>query len=152
MSMDALETLEQSLDSAQNELAAAEIALAEANARAETARESAFRLEAAVAAMNGESPPSAASNGGISAGKPAPTDEAAGSASNLDEMTPEEFDAHRRKRQREREKEELANNPLAHVKCAGCGTNGSMNEQYITAPSGAPVRMLVCSNCGNQVL
>lgn len=139
------ESLENELDSAQNALAEAEIALLEANAAATDLREKVRRLEAAVAALNGTvSPPPAA---------PLPEEGNPGKERDpREDMTPEEFDADRRKRQREREKEELANNPLAHVKCAGCGRKGTMHQAYIQAPSGAPVQVLTCNDCGNQVL
>jgi hypothetical protein len=65
-------------------------------------------------------------------------------------MSQEEFDAARKRRQREREKEIQANNPLAHIRCAGCGTVGSTVEQMLQAPSGVPVRMMVCTQCNNQ--
>lgn len=109
--MDVVYALQEALDSAQSELAAAEVALLEATARANSARESAARLESAVAALNGSSPPPAA--------KPRKKD---------------------------------SNNPLADVKCQGCGSIGKMAEQVVAAPSGTTVRMLVCGNCGNQVL
>jgi formate dehydrogenase maturation protein FdhE len=38
------------------------------------------------------------------------------------------------------------------LKCAGCGSRGTLQEQVIQAPSGAYVRMLVCGSCRNQSL
>lgn len=116
--MDDLEAvLKQSLDSAQTELEAAEIALIEATAVAESARSRVDRLKAAYGAITGEVPAAAPS-------EPRRTPK------------PKESD----------------NNPLAQAKCVGCGSKGTMSETLITAPSGVPVRMLVCSQCGNQVL
>ncbi len=65
-------------------------------------------------------------------------------------MSEEEFDAHRKRRQRARQKELDADNPFAQFKCKGCGALGTSSEQIITAPSGAPVRLIACSACGNQ--
>lgn len=106
------------LDVAQKELAEAEIALLEANATAAGLRETVARLAAATAALNGESPPSAA---------PLP-------------------------KQERKAPKTKSNNPLADVKCQGCGSIGTMVEDLVAAPSGATVRMLVCNKCNNQVL
>lgn len=142
------DSLQSELDSAQIDLADAEIALLEANAAAIDLREKVRRLEAAVAALNGASPPPAADRKQRSGSEGSSGKE----RDPIEDMTPEEFDAERRRRQREREKERLATDPLAHVKCAGCGQKGVMREAYVQAPSGAPVRVLQCNSCGNQVL
>ena len=136
--------LDKSLHEAQNELAGAEIALLEATVRAEEARDASLRLKAAVAALSGESPPATP-----------PTDEKSPGVAEergIQDLSPEEFDAQRKKKQRSREKELRDNNPLAHIKCAGCGVVGSMVDTITQAPSGATIRMMVCSSCNNQVM
>jgi hypothetical protein len=152
--VEALDVLREALEEAQTELGTAEIALCEANARAEQARVEHARLEAAVAALSGEPPPAAAS---APAEAPIEVTEAENTPSGEDnapihEMSPEEFDAHRKKRQRQKEREAQANNPYAHVKCSGCGQLGTMADTILTAPSGAPVRMMTCGSCGNQIM
>ena len=142
--LDVAAALDKSLQEAQNELAGAEIALLEATARAEEARDASLRLKAAVAALSGESPPATEPT----ATKRLPREEERG----LQDLSPEEFDAQRKKNQRRREKEVQDNNPLAHLKCAGCGTLGTLVDTVTQAPSGAPVRMMVCSKCNNQVM
>lgn len=154
MSVEALSVLRDSLDSAQTELAQAELALCEATARAEAAREGTARLEAAVAALSGEPPPAVTEDTQIGNKD---TQDTPIPATNPDrqviqDLSPEEFDAQRKKRQRERQKEEQANNPYAHIKCSGCGSLGTLNETVIQAPSGAPVRMMICGSCGNQLI
>ena len=126
--MDISQQLQDELDTAQNALADAEIALLEANAAATDLREKVRRLEAAVAALNGTSPPPAA-----------PQDSRVSEEGNPG-------------KERDPKKQPTNDNPLAHIKCAGCGQKGVMHEEYIQAPSGAPVKVLVCSSCGNQVL
>lgn len=153
--MDVKETLSNELDAAQSELAQAEILLLEAKADAESLREKTARLKAAVAALNGESPPTAAPSDRV---KEQPVSETATGTPDgtphdpRDDMTPEEFDADRKRRQRAKEKAQKENNPLAHLKCTGCGQGGHMVEAFLASPSGVPVRMLVCGKCGNQVL
>ncbi len=144
--------LEIARNAAQAETIAAELALIEATARAEAAREASARLEAAVAALNGESPTATAIEVPTSSevlkfdNQSAVTAERQAAA----DMTPEEFDAERKKRQRAKQKELDAQNPYAQLKCSGCGVTGKMTENIIQAPSGVPVRMLVCNGCGNQ--
>lgn len=156
--MDALEILKQKVGEAQNELAAAELALIEAQIRAENARTNSRRYENAVAALSGEPPPAAAS---ASAEAPNNADEYpkgenephnTPSRDKMADLSPEEFDRERKRRQRQRQKEEQANNPYAHVKCSGCGALGTMQDSIVTAPSGAPLRMMVCGGCGNQIM
>ena len=143
-----MQALDNALDAAQVETIAAELALIEATARAEAAREASARLEAAVAALNGESAtptvklpdiPKLSTETPISAERQATAD-----------MTPEEFDKERQRRQRAKQKELDAQNPYAQLKCSGCGEIGKLIENIIQAPSGVPVRMLVCNGCGNQ--
>lgn len=129
-----IESLSGALDEAQDELAQAEMGLVEASARAEAARLEVRKLKAAVAALSGEPPPAAAPERQETA-----------------EMTQEEFDAHRKARQREKRQQEQANNPYGHMKCSGCGEIGKMNAQIITTSTGAPVKLLVCGGCGNQL-
>lgn len=159
--MEALEVLSNSLEAAQDELTIAELALIEATARAEAAREAQARLKSAVAALSGEPPPAAdripvETTIGVATAEntpigyedtPIPTDRKAAA-----DMTPEEFDAERKRKQRLRKKEEQANNPYAHIKCSGCGSMGTMDDVILQAPSGAPVRMMVCNSCSNQVM
>ena len=156
---------------AQTELAHAELALIEATARADVAREASQRLEAACAALRGEIPvgPPATVDKGWSEGEttplpeqlpsiplsapqepgiPARTAEREAAA----EMSPEEFDKERRRKQRKREKAEIANNPLGHLKCPGCGEVGHMTEQIITTEKGGVIKALVCGKCGNQAI
>lgn len=142
-----LDALKQGLEAAQIELAQAEIALIEATARAESAREGHMRIEAAVAALSGE-PPSAAFIPQVSE---VAVDGVIDTDGKLSE-TPEEFDARRKRRQRQKQKEQDALNPFAAMKCGGCGEVGRMSETIIQAPSGAPVRMMVCAGCGNQLI
>ena len=135
-----LPDLSEAQDTAQTELASAEIALAEATARAVAAREAAARLAAAVAALSGESPSATLE---VISSENTPKE---------DTLTPKEFDAARKKRQRAKEKKDLENNPLAHIKCAGCGVTGHMADNTIQTKNGATVRMMVCGKCSNQVL
>ena len=152
---DVAAALDKSLHEAQNELTGAEIALLEATARAKEAREASLRLKAAVAALSGESPPATALNvplhGADLDSKPNNGGSTPSRAA-IQELTSEQFDAERKRRQRKREKEVQDNNPLAHLKCAGCGTLGTLVDTVTQAPSGAPVRMMVCSKCNNQVM
>lgn len=135
--MDALKVLEKSLSEAQDELLEAEKCLLEASARAEQARAASAKLEAAVAALNGDEPPPATQK---PARKP------------VSELSPEEFDAQRKKRQRKKRAEERANSPYAGMKCTGCGAESTLVDSFITAPSGAPVKMISCTSCGNQII
>jgi hypothetical protein len=153
--------LDEPLEKAQTELALAEVAFIEATARVESAREAAARLVAAVAALNGETPvgPSATfEDQGKSAERPDHTPPEAYPADRPPEraeaaaMSPEEFDKERIRRQRAREKEQIANNPLGHLKCPGCGVQGKMNEQVVTTPKGGVIKALVCGGCGNQAI
>ena len=124
--------LRQALDTAQNELADAELQLLEARGRAEQARVTASRLAAAVAALEGKpaaEPPVEQKRDSSEAERRAHNSE--GGVSKSSRATKQE-------------------NPLAHVRCAGCGCTGTMSEQYVQAPSGTTVRMLVCNDCGNQ--
>ncbi len=149
--MEALDVLRRALDEAQVELGEAEIALCEATARAQAARDEQSKLQAAVAALSGEPPPAAA----IEVATPESGENEAENTPNRDamhELTPEEFDAERKRRQRLKQKEAEANNPYAHVKCSGCGAKGTMQDTILTAPSGAPVRMMTCGSCGNQIM
>ena len=146
-----LDQLTEARDKAQNELAQAEIALMQSTAAAEVLREEVRRLSAAVAALSGEKAP--ADPSGRTDDDVIPEEAPQG---DIHEMTPEEFDAERKRKQRQRQKEldaeNLANNPYALVPCGGCGTKGSLRDSFITAPSGAQVRMLVCSKCNNQIM
>ncbi len=151
------QVLADSLEKAQAELSFAEIGLVEATARAATAREAAERLVSAVAALSGERPPAvveiAQIGNEIADSMAAQASRGVGRAETpIQDMTPEEFDAQRQRRQREREKEAIASNPLAHLRCSGCGGMGTLQDSMITAPSGAIVRMMVCTGCGNQVM
>ncbi len=151
-----MEALDSALDAAQSELAAAEIGLAEATARAVTAREGQSRLKAAVAALSGEPPPAAEllpDNSNIAEVIDQDVHEALTSERQATaELSPEEFDAQRRKRQRAKEKELIAQNPYGTIKCTGCGVKGKLQETLIQAPSGVPVKMLICAGCGNQTM
>ena len=140
LSNEVLSTATEALDLAQSESAVAEIALIEASAKAETTRESVVRLEAAVAALSGELPSAAVETLTLTGTKP------------VDELSPEEFDKQRKKRQKARKKELDAQNPLAHIKCSGCGEKGKLVDSIISAPSGAQVRMMICGGCGNQTM
>jgi len=125
--------LTEARDKAQSALAEAEIALIEATASAYALREEARRLDAAVAALSGEPSaliePQEAPKGRIDA-----------------DLTPEEFDKARLKRQKAKKAELDANNPYANIKCTGCGRKGRISEAF--TENGA--RMLVC-RCGNQM-
>ena len=172
--MSIVEQIEQELQRAQVELVQADVAAIEVTTRLEAARSAVDKLTAAVLAMKGPTPdvPSevAAMTGETLAEPTAPlpnnvgvddssdsrvADDSATPAPNHDrsataDMTEEEFDAYRQKRQRRRQKELDADNPLAQYKCGGCGMQGTSSYQIITAPSGAPVRLILCSACGNQ--
>ena len=126
--MNVEDALVAALDAAQNELAEAEVALLEAKARAEAARTAASRLKAAKAALDGA---------------PITTSEAQPAEQRTPNPQGEGSTPSRRAKPED-------NNPLAHLKCKGCGKVGSLSEQYMTAPSGALVRMLVCGSCKNQ--
>ncbi len=145
--------LEIARNAAQAETIAAELALIEAAARAEAAREASARLEAAVAALNGESPTATeqAPEQGVETAFQAVDDGSSPSErSKMQAMSSEEFDKERQRRQRAKQKELDAQNPYAQLKCSGCGEIGKLIENIIQAPSGVPVRMLVCNGCGNQ--
>ena len=159
-----LTQLTEARDRAQIELASAEIVLLEASAAAGTLREEVSRLEAAVLALKGQTPALAevAALSGVE--PPAPLQDTqigaestqSGDRAAAAELSPEEFDVERKRKQRvarkRQKEEELANNPLAHVKCSGCGRTGTMQDVLKQAPSGATVRMLVCYKCNNQVM
>ena len=156
-----LEALTEVRDSAQIELVSAELVLLEASAGAAKLRDEVSRLDAAVlalkgetpevAALFGESPPSEANSEGATTGRRAgvPSDPPP-------VLTSEEFAAESKRKQRKARKrqkeEELANNPLANVRCSGCGRVGKMFDTVVQAPSGATVRMMVCTGCNNQVM
>ena len=123
--MTMLSALTEERDRAQNELASAEIALIEATAAAEVLREAVRRLDAAVAALSGAEP-----------------------AAPPDTGSKEEFE----RKVQERQKAEIAANPLANLRCNGCGQSGHIRETYLTAPSGASVHMLICGACNNQIM
>ena len=152
--MSIVEQMEQELQKSQVELVQADVAAIEATTRLEAARSTTDRLTAAVAAMKGAEPSvPILSNAGVDdSGTP---DDSVTPALNHDrlataDMSEEEFDAYRKKRQRRRQKELDADNPLAQYKCGGCGMQGTSSEQIIAAPSGVPVRLIGCSACGNQ--
>lgn len=128
--------LGEALNTALVELDRARIKYLEAKAESRAAEEKAKRLEAAVAAMNGQIAPVAqeAERGPLK--------------SEVDGSSP----PRRAKSKNPRKKRNNENNPLAHLKCAGCGSKGSMAQTVIQAPSGAYVRMLVCGECNNQSL
>lgn len=126
-----VEQLSKALEDAQTEQADAEVALIEARVRANEAADEVSRLSAAVAAMTGEKTLRGSSE---HPERSVHAREAVG-----ENPTPAT-----------KPKKEEVYNPLAHLKCRGCGTKGKMAEQYVTAPSGAIVRMLVCGDCGNQ--
>ena len=154
--MEALESVQQSLDVAQTELKEAEIGLIEAKHRTDKAREGADRLRAAVAALRGEvaSQPSRLkpdnSNIAVLIDQNVHETLASPERQAQADLTPEEFDKERKRRQRVKQKALDADNPFAQVKCSGCGVIGKMSQQTIQAPSGAPVRMMICGGCGNQ--
>ncbi len=148
----ALDYLSLGLEAAQTELASAEVALIEATARAEVAREAAQRFEAASAALDGKTP----------VGPPAPILQVPEFTENVNnepqsiaraaaaELTPEQFDAQRKKSQKARRQEEIDANPYGTHKCPGCGKIGGMVENTLTTAGGGIVRMLVCGGCKNQ--
>jgi hypothetical protein len=142
-----LEVLKEALHTAQSELALADIALMEATAHQQVAFASATRLASAVAALSGE--PSAP------IATPAP-EEGATPDKSIHELTPEEFDAQRRRNQAQKRKEDeewrAQNDPLYHMKCSGCGLKGTLSQTMMTAPSGAQVAMKVCTKCNNQIM
>lgn len=157
-----LEQMKVALETAQTELAGADIALMEATALQQAAFDTAMRLEAAVAALGGAKTPAAehsapqvVSDGSVSGDYVEVPNTGTGTAG-IHDLTPEEFDAERlrkqRKRDKERKAEALANNPLAHLKCSGCGRVGTMQDTMMQAPSGATVRMMVCFKCNNQIM
>lgn len=143
-----LDQLTEARDRAQNELAEAEIALLQSTAATEVLRDEVSRLNAAVAALSGEKPP-AEPSAHVVEPVSAPTESA---NPDIHEMTPEEFDKERRRKQRQKEAEERAANPYGEVPCGGCGTKGTLQDSFITAPSGVQLRMLVCTKCNNQIM
>ena len=164
----ALDYLAIGLEAAQTELALAEIALIEATARAEQAREAHARHTAASAALSGETPvgpPAQYETQGKNAERPDHKPRAADESiiTYLDrtetqtperaaaaELTPEEFDAQRKKKQKARRQEEIDANPYGTLKCPGCGKTGLLVENTLTTAGGGIVRMLVCGGCKNQ--
>ena len=148
------ESLQAELDSAQSEYVAAQLSLIEAQADFARAQERASRLETAVAALKGELPAPQANIAPKKAPTAPNTPEIAPEAvEDLDmHLSPEEWEADRSKKRRQKEKEAIANSPYGNIKCMGCGTLGTMNEAMIQSPGGAAVRMLTCSGCGNQMM
>ena len=147
-----LAQLTEARDSAQNELATAEIALLQATAAANALREDVRKLTTAVAVMSGEAVPTEGSAESTEVAAPQTPGEPSAPSGDIHEMTPEEFDAQRKKKQRKRDKELQADSPYAEVPCSGCGTKGSLYDTVIQAPSGAPIAMLICSKCNNQLM
>jgi hypothetical protein len=135
---DLLSLAEADLESAQDELVAAQVAALEAVARHEDAEKDVRKLEAAVAALRGEPPPASQPKSAVQ------------EAIEKEVLTPEEWEKEQAAKRRKREKELQEQNPLAHVKCSGCGTKGSLAESYIQSPAGSPVRTLVCSKCNEH--
>jgi len=156
MAVEMLAQMEAALETAQTELAVADIALMEATARQQVAQEAASRLQSAVAALGGKAPAEPAVPTIPEATALSANQVLENAHGDIHELTPEEFDAERKRKQRvrdkERRQEEMANNPLAHVKCSGCGRQGTMQDTVMQAPSGATVRMMVCYKCNNQVM
>lgn len=157
-----LQTLEEELDRAQTEQTAAEMALLEAKARASSASESARKLEAAVAALKGEAPP-------LRDGTATPEQQPENAPKDVQpgenrrkegepgfdpvtDLTPEEYEEYRRKKDRQKAKEAVQNNPYGQIKCSGCGSQGSLHESMLQAPNGGMLKMLVCGKCGNQAM
>ncbi len=146
--MSITEAAESALEGATAELAGAEIQLIEATARAEVAREAVLRLQNAVAALNG----TLVENPLKKEDYPPIAPPVSAERKVMQDMTPEQFDAERKRKQRAREKEEIANNPLGHLKCPGCGDVGKLTDAVMTTKGGGTVRMLTCGGCGNQQL
>ena len=132
-----LTQLTKARDAAQSASAEADIALIEATASADALREEARKLNAAVAALSGE--PSAQI-------EPQAPKEAREGRLDAD-LSPEEFEKARLKRQKAKEAEENANNPYSNLKCTGCGRKGRISEVFTENGT----RMLEC-RCGNQML
>lgn len=109
-------------DDAKAKLAKAEIKLLEATVATEALRENSGRLDAAVAALAGETP---------SAALIPPLSLLESGDKNI---------------------ESAENNPLAQIKCTGCGRRGTLQDTIITAANGAQCRMMVCTRCKNQVM
>lgn len=159
-----LEQMKEAQEKAQTELASADIALMEATARQQSASEAATRLDSAVAALCGEKPPAKPSAPLIiedtHTGERHTVESVPGTIiTDKDarrEMSYEEFEADRVARQRAAKraakKEAIANNPLGHLKCNGCGQVGTLQDSMVQAPSGATVRMMVCTSCNNQIM
>jgi hypothetical protein len=145
---DVVAALESALEAAQNELELAEIGLLEATARAEAARIEQNRLQAAVAALRGE-PPAAApveQNNKIEQKEAFVEDIDEWERQRAVKMAAKEAEAKRA------EKERLANDPMAQIRCTGCGNKGTLVAQFLQSPGGMPVRMLVCTGCSNQIM
>ena len=140
--------LQKALDACQIELECAVKASLEASARAEKARDEHLRLKAAVAALSGE--PRAEPSAPVRENAENDTQGTQNGAKDTQKLSPEEFDAQRLKKQRRKEKKRLENDPLAHIKCAGCGVAGSTVEQYIRTPAGGTMKVLACTKCNNQ--
>jgi len=142
-----LDQLTEARDVAQDKLAQAEIALLQAIAVAEVLREDVRKLSAAVAALKGEAvqPTDSAEPLEVATSGEPPAQK------NIHEMSPEEFDKERLRKQRAKEKEQMADNPYANVSCGGCGALGSLfDTMHNTA--GGPIRMTVCGKCNNQMM
>lgn len=139
--------LDEPFQKAQSELAAAEIAFIEATARVEQAREASERLEAAVAALSGET-----TVGPLAQETETSTPVLSDARAAAQALSPEEFDKERKRKQRARQQEEIDLNPHGHMKCPGCGVTGKMTESTLTTEGGGIVRMLVCGGCRNQQL
>jgi hypothetical protein len=152
--MEMLDVLTKASDAAQIALAEAEVSLLEANARQQSASETAHKLSSAVAALRGEPPP--ASPKAVTVEEAPRTKDVTSVVEHVVSISEDEerkeYERERKRKQRMRQKEIDAQNPYSQMPCTGCGKKGGMSQQIVQAPSGAALSMLICGNCGNQLM
>lgn len=128
------ETLKAELKETQALLGKEEVEFLELQAQLADRREAVRRLQAAVDALEGRLQP--AQSGSSAVEPPSDTREVAGSnpaPTTKQPSAPEPV------------------NPLAHLKCKGCGTTGSLQQAILQSSGGMPISMLSCTDCGNQM-
>lgn len=128
------ETLRAELEQSEGTLVAKEAQLVELQADVAENRESVSRLRSALAALEGRPQPDMRVSS-----------EGERAAHTREGAVAESASATRSKPAPE------PDNPLAHLKCKGCGAQGTLRQQILQSSSGMPVNMLTCVDCGNQL-
>lgn len=149
------ELAEERLEEARESLAKSQIGLIEAKVLHEAARLTVVQLEGAVAALSLETLESEVIKVEIEPEPPfdppdGPLKTAEGKTRVDPELSREEFEIERRKRQRKIEQKQIDDNPHGTLRCPGCGKTGYMTENIMTTKAGGTLRALVCGKCSNQ--